>query len=68
MGNSQQKYLSQEEAKALLNQERWLRVKKQLEKYQIKSIDSETFSGLVRSRFDQIVSVCIHTYNLDFYT
>lgn len=57
MGNSQQKYLSHEEAKALLSQDRWLRVKKQLEKYQIKSIDSDTFDRLVRSRFDQIVSV-----------
>jgi hypothetical protein len=60
MGNSQQKYLSQEEAKALLNQDRWLRVKKQLEKYQIKSIDADTFNGLVRSRFDQIVSNCYY--------
>lgn len=56
MGNGQQKYLTQTEARDILGQESWVRLKSQLEKYKIKYLDFETFDGILRSRFDRMVS------------
>jgi hypothetical protein len=56
MGNGGQKYLSPAEARDILGEATWNRLRKQLEKYRVKFVDFEIFDGLLRNRFGRMVS------------
>ncbi len=57
MGNGQQRYTSNADAKDILSSMPWAGLKKQLEKYHTKYLDFEAFESIIRHRFDLIVSL-----------
>jgi hypothetical protein len=57
MGNANFKYISDREAKDLLSQDNWSRVKRQLEKSYDRYLDYDAFQEILRSRFERMVSL-----------
>ena len=55
MGNANNKYISDREAKEILSQENWNRLKRQLEKIYDRYIDYDAFEDILRIRFERMV-------------
>ena len=63
MGNAN-KIISDRDAKEILIQENWFRLKRQLEKYYDRYLDYESFQAILRNRYDRMVSMSILIYIL----
>ena len=63
MGNAN-KIISDRDAKEILIQENWFRLKRQLEKYYDRYLDYESFQAILRNRYDRMVSTSILIYIL----
>jgi len=58
MGNSQHRYIANNEACEIIGGTLWKRVQAKLERGQIRTVDFALFSNIVRSRYERIVSSC----------
>lgn len=65
MGNAN-KIVSDRDAKEILSQENWFRLKRQLEKYYDRYLDYESFQAILRNRYDRMVNMFIF-FNISLY-
>jgi hypothetical protein len=59
MGNSQHRYITNNEASEIIGGTLWKRVQAKLERGQIKTVDLSLFSNIIHTRFERIVSLLI---------